>query len=374
MSRLKHVVFCGGGSGGHLSPAVAIAEELLSRVDNVRLTFLTSARQVDTLILESAKLPANSINHDALPIISSRNVVRFAFRTVTAVRRCRRLFRHSLPDLIISTGGFASVPGVIAARSMGIPIAILEPNVVPGRANRWLNRWARTTFTGWPMNQGARENWHSPLTHTGIPLSHEFAAPPQDPHRMAANRTLLVIGGSLGASQLNQLVTTMVSDTNVIPAEWNIVHQTGTADEATVRQAYAKCGRDVRVLAFISDMPRQLQQAGLVVSRAGAVTLAELAAAAAPSILVPLASAADGHQLANASYFESVGAAHVVVPEDSGDKSALEAVLGALLEDPDERSNMCAATKNLRCVDAAERIVDWMISNCSIQDKFAAGR
>lgn len=318
MKWSNHVAFCGGGSGGHLFPGLAIAEELLLRHPSTQLTFLTSARDVDQRVLDSASLPEGAANRISLPLITSTGRIRYAIAVFRAFLQCRKEFAQSRPDAVVGLGGFASVPGVLAAARLKIPIVLLEVNAVPGAANRFLSRFAKITFGGWPVDAQQLNKWKSPFQQVGVPLRRSI----RDSCRKTSPKpTLLILGGSQGASQVNTMVAEAISKSCGQLADWKIIHQTGPRDAAAISTQYSDHGVSVDVVTFIDDMAQALASAHVVISRCGAVSLAEIAASGCSSVLIPLSSSADGHQLKNAECF-SVAGRGLIVDEDSPESVA----------------------------------------------------
>ena len=335
MSQSTHIAFCGGGSGGHLIPAIAIAEQMLQVSPSIRFLFVTSDRSIDHHIITNCGLPAESFEHMVLPLRSSSRRLSFALQTVRSVVQCMRRFRQLRPGIIVGLGGFASVGGVLAGWLNRTPVVLLEQNTVPGRANRWMQRVAVQTFTGWPLQPQWCSRWRTPLIEVGVPLRRCFthdatAAPTQTKHTPARAR-LLVLGGSQGAQRLNSIVLDALTNQDFDSEQLQIVHQSGTNDADRVRQTYQQTGISADVCAFIDDMPRQLASATLVISRSGAVTLAEIAACGKASVLFPLSASADNHQLHNAEFMESCGAAAIIREQDHDAASRLTKHLRRLL-------------------------------------------
>ncbi len=334
-----HIAFCGGGSGGHITPAIAIAEAVWEQRPNARVTFFTSDRDIDRKMLDAwttslGDMAAN-VMAVPLPMTSSGRRLRYLRAVWKSYRMCRRCLRDDRPDAVLGMGGFASVPGVLAANSRGIMAFLFEANRVPGRANRWLRFASVLTFTGWPWKKAG---WLWPTTENGIPLPTYKAVHTNEHPPKTAAPMLLVLGGSLGATALNQLVLQAIARDKCLPSAWRIVHQTGSADAAEVAAAYETAGIDAEVQPFLTNVPDLLRESTFVISRAGAVTLAEIAAAGRASILVPLPSAKDDHQTANAEYFEEKGAALVVRQTEADGTANLKRAVSALCCDEDERS------------------------------------
>ena len=369
MKQLTHVAFCGGGSGGHIIPAVAIAEELLQHNLLATVSFFTSGRNVDDKILQSCKLPQTRVSVIQQPVTSSQGFIKYRFAIIRSIWRCLRSFKQKRPDIVVGMGGFASVPGVIAAWWLRIPVALFESNTVVGRANRQLNRLAKVTMIGWPTQSGnphaVAEKERRPIHwKTGVPVRSSF----QHAHRQKVSHPgvvqLLIIGGSLGSLRLNQLVHAAFLDSGDLNDSIHVLHQTGETNLEIVRSGYDQSYVDAQVRPYIENMAAAMTQADLVISRAGALSLAELAAIGRASILIPLSTAADNHQACNAEHFAGVGAAAVVDETDEHAASHLRDLLLKLCRDTKEREIMAAAAGNLRQPDAACRVIHVLSEHC----------
>lgn len=355
MRESLHVAFCGGGSGGHLTPAIAISEALERRVPSLRLSFLTSGRPVDLQILKAWQPNANT-SITPLRLHSSRHRLRYSLNAAASVWQCMRRFDEDRPDVVVGLGGFASIPGAVAARWRGIPLALLEINCVPGRANRWLRRGTRVVFSGWPMLARYRQSWASLVVQTGVPLRNSFFR--QRGHGLAspAERTLLILGGSLGAQSLNDLVLRAVVENQCLPTGWRVEHQAGASDVQRLTAAYANSGVPAAVHSFIDNVPAAMQSASLIVSRAGGVTLAEISAIGRAAVLVPLPDSADNHQHENAAFYAGTGAAEVVHTGNTPAVDHFAARLHELCNSNETRARMEEQAESLVRADAADVI------------------
>jgi len=345
-----HVMMTGGGSGGHVFPALAVAAVVRDR--GGRVSFVGS-----DVGLESRLVPEHGIAFYSLParpFVGQGLWHRLTSLIVLAWSAIRawRLVRRLAPGVVLGTGGYVSVSPVLGARLSRRPIVLLEPNAVPGAANRLLSRWTKGACVGW---EGAGEALRCPSWVTGVPVRSEFFEvadlQPEEP------RQLLIVGGSQGAQQLNRLLPAALELARERLGPIVVRHQAGARHleetEADYRQR--DLGRiEVEVVGFIEAMPAAIAASHLVVSRAGAITCAELAAAGRPSVLVPL-SLAEGHQDRNAAALEEAGAAWRLVG-DRATPEGLAAALEELLLDPARLKAMGAAARGLARPDAAERI------------------
>ena len=311
-----HVLLAGGGSGGHVFPALAVASALSRR--GGRATFVGSPTGFEATLVPERGIPFHAL--PARPLLGRGPIdkARAALTLVASSWRARRLARELEPDAVLGTGGYASAAPVLGGRFAGRPIVLLEPNAEPGAANRLLSRLAAGACVAF---EETGETLSCETWLTGVPVRDElFAASPTLP---AGNELrVLVLGGSQGSRQLNELVPPAMVHLPLPPGlTLRIVHQCGKAHVEATRAAWEALGPTdlalgdrVDVVPFVDDVPAALAASHLVISRAGAITLAELCAAGRPSVLVPLSIAA-GHQLGNAEALERAGAARVLAGE-----------------------------------------------------------
>ncbi|KAF1686034.1 undecaprenyldiphospho-muramoylpentapeptide beta-N-acetylglucosaminyltransferase [Pseudoxanthomonas broegbernensis] len=343
----RPVMVMAGGTGGHIFPALAVADELLAR--GVPVVWLGAAGAMETRLV-----PRHGIEIDTLPIAGVRGKGALALlgaplALLQAVNAARAALRRRRPRAVIGFGGFASGPGGLAARLAGLPLLVHEQNRAPGLTNRVLARVARRTLAGFP-GSFAREEV------TGNPVRAQIAALPPPGERLAGREgplRLLVLGGSQGARALNQALPRALAA--LAGTAIRVRHQCGEKLHDEAVRAYAEAGVEAAVEAFIADMAAAYAWADLVVCRAGASTLAELCAAGVGSVLVPFAAAVDDHQTRNAEYLVEHGAARLL-KQDADLAANLEPVLRALAADPARRLAMAQAARTLARPDAAARI------------------
>lgn len=359
MSQPATYLFAGGGSGGHLFPGAAVAEAILAATPDARVLFVGSGRDVERRICAQEGLP-----HVALPIAPlselRRRPDRFLWGLCAAWRQARRLIRDERPTAVIGLGGLASLPLVWAASQLRVPVFLLEQNVIPGKATRWLARRAAQVCVAFAetvplLPPGTRSVVTGNPVRRSIAALHSTSATIHD----SLPPTLLILGGSQGAEGLNDAVVEFVRRRRTELSAWSIVHQTGVRQRAQIAAAYAEIGQPAEVVEFLSDMAAEYRRATLVVSRAGATTLAELACAGRPVVLTPYPYAADDHQRANAEVFAQHGAAVIVAQAPSAAETAarLETVVLPLLSDPARRAALGAAVHQLARPDAAAQIL-----------------
>lgn len=348
------VWFAGGGTGGHLFPALAVAETLRNERPELWIGFLGGRRGLENRLVPRAGFPLRTLPMSGLKGGGPLRVAFAAALAAAAVARCLGRFVLARPSLVVGVGGYASGPAVLAARLLGVPTMVLEQNHFPGATNRWLAPWVDRVCV---PSEAARERLGGRGVVTGNPVRPEFAAVDEPPGGPTAR--LLVFGGSRGARSINRAMCDALPRLAALPAPPYVVHQTGEADESAVRDAYAAAypGSLHEVHAFLDDMPQRLAAADVVLCRAGATTLAELAAAGRPAVLVPYPHAADDHQRHNADTVARAGGA-VVVQDRELDGDRLAALLAVLIADPERRRAMAASQRRLARPEAARRIVD----------------
>lgn len=347
------IVIACGGTGGHLFPGLAVAEELIGQGAVVSL--MISPKEVDQRAVQHMR----DLEIETLPAVALQNGSRLSFFSAVAAsaRLCLKAFRTRRPSAVLAMGGFTSAGPVIAARMLGIPVFLHESNAVPGRANRLLARFATQVFVGFPS---CAQKIRGGATVTGTPVRPQFgrAEAPGCRRRLGLNPdrpVVLVTGGSQGAQGINDAVLRTLPGAHSLLPHWQWLHLTGPADEKRVRAAFAAEGVDVVVMGFCDCMEMALGAASAAVMRSGASSMAELAAVRVPSVLIPYPSAADNHQFENACAYESTGAA-VLMEQNDLKPEHLLAALRPMVEDPSVRERMQKALALWHCPDAAQRI------------------
>ncbi len=348
-------VISGGGTGGHVTPALALGEALRGQGDAV--LFVGSERGIEKRLVPEAGFELVTL--DARPVIGRGPLARAAalLALARATLAARRLLRARGAKLVIAVGGYASVPAALAAALSRIPVALVNTDAVPGLANRVLARVAKRVFVGWP-GAAAAFGAGPRVEVSGVPLRaalrQAFASRAREEKPREDERLhLFAFGGSQGARQINETLVAALPALD--PARVAVVHQTGEADRARVEEAYRAAGFDAVVTAFERDMPSRYRWADLVVCRAGAISVAELALAGRPALLVPLAHVGGGEQFANARELERAGAARVLDSRSLTHEDFTRELV-ALLDDPARLRAMGERAAALARPDAAERI------------------
>ena len=348
------LVVTGGGTGGHLFPGVAVAQALMARRPDARVVFIGTGRTVDRNAMAQYGFESRAVHCGALKggsiLARFKTLIRLPFSLLEAWR----VLRMIRPDLVLGVGGYVTGPVVLAARLLGFATCIHEQNSVPGLANRRLGAIVDRVFVSIPGSERYFKAERCLLS--GNPLRREILALARQP-APDAGPTLLVLGGSQGAHRLNTMLPEAIDAIDLLPPGFKVIHQTGAADEESVRAAYQQRGITAEVAAFFTDMALVYSQASLVVSRAGATTLAELTALGKPSILVPFPYAADDHQRKNAEALVAGDAARMLL-EERLTVAALAREIEAIINDPELRQRMGQAARTLAKPEAVETIVE----------------
>jgi UDP-N-acetylglucosamine--N-acetylmuramyl-(pentapeptide) pyrophosphoryl-undecaprenol N-acetylglucosamine transferase len=352
----RTILIAAGGTGGHLFPGIAVAEELVRRDPTTRVVFAGTPRG-----LESRLVPRAGYALELLPILPLNRVgpPRLLVGLLAlpwGMARAAALVLRLRPTAVLGVGGYAGGPVTLVAALLGVRTVILEPNAKPGFTNRVLRPFVRVAACAY---EEARAAFGSKGVLTGNPVRGGFAALPRKQHRPPL--VLLAFGGSQGSRVLNRALVAALPQLPG-PDRLRIVHQTGEAMRAEVEAAYRAVGREAEVLSFIDDMEGRMAQADLVLSRSGATTCAELTAAGKAAVLVPFALAADDHQRTNARALEAAGAARMVEEKDLGGE-ALARELRLLVEEPKRIEAMEEASRRLGRSDAAARVASVLLED-----------
>ena len=346
-----HLLIAGGGTGGHIIPALAIADELKSRY-GAEVLFVGTARGLESRLVPQAGYPLQLIRAGQLNNVSLATRLKTMIDLPRGVLQCVGLLRSFRPRVVIGVGGYASGPAMGAAIALGIPTLAFEPNAVPGMANRLVGRRVDAAAVNFPAAAQFLRN----AQVTGIPVRAEFFRLP--PRTSNAAPHLLVFGGSQGARVLNNTMPQIAAALLDAVPGLTILHQAGARHAETTTAAYQATGAPAdrwQVAAFLDDMPRRFATADLVLSRSGASTVAELAAAGKPAVLIPFPQAADDHQRRNAEQMEQAGAATMLVEAELTPEKLLS-LLTRLLGDRAALERMSDQARQLAHPDAAERI------------------
>jgi UDP-N-acetylglucosamine--N-acetylmuramyl-(pentapeptide) pyrophosphoryl-undecaprenol N-acetylglucosamine transferase len=337
-------ILAGGGTGGHVIPALAIASQLQKNYQ-AEVRFIGTARGIENRLVPAAGFPLELVRVGALKNVSLATRFKTVFDLPRAIWDAGRMIHEFAPDVVIGVGGYASGPAMLAAVVKHIPTLAFEPNVVPGFANRVVARFV----SGAAVHFEETAPYFRHAEVTGVPVRQAFF---EIPPKRGGTPTILVFGGSQGAHAINQAMIRCLPVLEREAPGIHILHQTGEPDYNDALVAYRSLGESVEVFKFIDDMPAAFARADVVVCRSGASTVAEITAAGKPAIFVPFPRAADDHQRVNAEALARHGAA-VVVEESKLEGVWLAETIAALLEDSGRLRKMSDAARALAHPNAA---------------------
>jgi UDP-N-acetylglucosamine--N-acetylmuramyl-(pentapeptide) pyrophosphoryl-undecaprenol N-acetylglucosamine transferase len=340
-------ILAGGGTGGHVIPALAIAQELKKQY-GAELLFIGTARGIENRLVPAAGFTLKLIEVGTLNRVSWKTRLKTFSGLPSAVFAARRMLKEFGPDVVIGVGGYASGPAMLAAVWGRVPTVAFEPNVVPGFANRVVARWVSAAAVHFEETARCFKN----AKVTGVPVRQAFfeVAP-----KNSGPPTLLVFGGSQGAQAINRVMIEAVPALQERIPGIHIIHQTGERDYNAAATAYTSLGGAVEVHKFIDNMPSYFAQADLIVCRSGASTVAEITAAGKAAVFVPFPRAADDHQKRNAEALERAGAA-VMLDEMNLSRETLVNAVAGLFSDRARLTQMGEAASKLSHPNAARDI------------------
>lgn len=346
------LLIAGGGTGGHVFPALAVAREWMSREGKREVVFVGTQRGIEARLVPEAGFPLEPIRSAGLKGIGGMRLARNTVKLAPAMLDSFSILRRHKFCAAFGVGGYAAGPMMLAAFLSGLPTVVFEPNAEPGFTNRVLARMATRIATAY---ETPTKLWGAKATLTGIPVRPEFFAIPA---RVPAEPFhVLITGGSQGAFIINR---TVVDAADLLAAQRNrisIVHQTGERDYNAVRVAYARREINAEVLPFIGNMAERFAQADVIVCRAGAITAAEVAASGRAAIFIPFGASTDAHQTRNAEAMQNAGAARLL-PQDELTPARLTAEIFSLLDQPQRLAQMETRARALARPRAVEDIVD----------------
>lgn len=348
-SRIMRAILAGGGTGGHVIPALAIAQQL-QKDYSAEVLFIGTARGIENRLVPAAGFPLRLVQVGALKNVSVATRMKTAFDLPRAVWHAQRILADFRPDIVIGVGGYASGPAMLAAVLRRIPTLVFEPNFVPGFANRLV----APLVSGAAVHFAETGRYFRRCEVTGVPVREAFF---QTANSNSADLrpTLLVFGGSQGAHAINQVVMDSVAQLRTRIPGIHIVHQTGERDYNDAEVAYANLGGSVEAHRFIDDMPGSFARASLLICRSGASTVAEVTAAGKPAIFVPFPRAADDHQKRNAEALQRAGAA-IMLEELNLTRDTLVETVSSLFSEPSRLEQMGEAARKLSHPSAARDI------------------
>lgn len=347
------VLIAAGGTGGHIYPAIAVADVLMRRRPESAVLFVGTARGLETRIVPENGYQLVLINSAGLKNVGLAQ----AFRSLTLLPRsfweARMIIRDFDPSVVVGAGGYVSGPVLLTAHLMRRPTLVMDSNALPGFTNRQLSRFVDKAALSF---EEAAKFFGQRSVVTGNPVRREFFE--IKPRTPSGRIKILIFGGSQGAQAINRAMADAIPLLNDIKAEIAITHQTGEAQLGFVQQGYMSAGwADADVRAYITDMVSEFDKADLIICRAGATTCSEVCAAGKPAIMIPFPGAADDHQRKNAEALAAKGAARMILQSDLSPARLAEEIR-SLIGSPEELAKMGAAARDLARPDAAEAVAD----------------
>jgi UDP-N-acetylglucosamine--N-acetylmuramyl-(pentapeptide) pyrophosphoryl-undecaprenol N-acetylglucosamine transferase len=378
----KTFIFAGGGTGGHIYPAIAVAEQIIKLQPTARIHFFCSSRKIDSQILaktgfEYTPLPARGL--------SARPDKLFGFCTsfLKSYKTAKKTLSDCIDVVVTGVGGFVAAPVCLAAHKQKIPLALLNIDIVPGRANKLIARWADQIFLGGTAILAVSSRAGSPchnaaqyfagckakLNISGCPLRSSFNSPQPamaiEHLNLDRNKKILLItGASSGSENINTAICSLLDKITSFADNWQIVHLTGVANYEKVKTEYGSTTITHTLLGYYDDMPNLLAAADIVIGRSGAVSVAEYAAAAVPSICVPYPYHKDKHQYLNARKLVEAGAAVIVddLPDRKETASRLWEILQILMKDDIKREQMKQNARKIANPQASLKIAEALLT------------
>lgn len=350
------IIIAGGGTGGHLFPGIAIADEFLKRDEKSDILFVGTERGLERKILPDKGFALQTVSVEG---IRGKGIIRSAgalLKIPWSLLQSFAIIREFSPDVVLGVGGYSSGPVVIMAHFMGIKTAIAEQNAIPGLTNRILGRFADRIFLTFPETR----RWFSEkkVVVTGNPVRKEFLMGKNAPKRPGDKFTLLIFGGSQGAHSINRVALDSMKYLNGIKDKLKIIHQTGAIDCQWVADVYTDSGVDASVSPFIDDMSSAVKSADILICRAGATTIAEVTASGKAAVFVPFPFAVGDHQAENARLLKDAGAAEMILEKDLNGKVLAEVIERLYRSPRTEIRAMEEQAARLGNIRAAENIVD----------------
>jgi UDP-N-acetylglucosamine--N-acetylmuramyl-(pentapeptide) pyrophosphoryl-undecaprenol N-acetylglucosamine transferase len=349
------LIVAGGGTGGHIFPGLAVAKELLKRYPASEILFVTGDRKIENDILKDAGIDRVSIAVEGIKGRGLFKIIKAAIKLPYGFLQSLLIIKRFSPDIVLGVGGYSAGPVCLAAWTLGVRTAIHEQNSCPGVTNRLLSRFVDRIFVSF-SDSGS----HFPedkVYITGNPVREAFTAEEECPKEGAGRFTILVTGGSQGAFAVNGAFIAALKKLKDEGRDPLVIHQTGQADFENVVRQYREKGLEGDIKPFIGDMPAAYRQADIVIGRAGAGTIFELAALGKPSILIPYPYAADDHQTSNARMLADAGGARMI-HQDELDPDGLAGILIGFMEDKGSLEKMAVQARKAARPYAAKEIAD----------------
>jgi UDP-N-acetylglucosamine--N-acetylmuramyl-(pentapeptide) pyrophosphoryl-undecaprenol N-acetylglucosamine transferase len=367
----KCFFFAGGGTGGHIYPAIAIAERMIKLEPEAKVRFFCSNLSIDLRIFSKTNFV-----HASLPVsrFSIRPIKLLDFYTsfLESFKIAKRAFTENKNAVVIGVGGFVSAPVCLAAHKLNVPIVLLNVDIVPGRANKIIAKWADKIFVQFEDTRRYFGKNGAKVDVVGCPLRIDFDNPhPEEAIEQLGlegqKKILLITGASSGSENINEAICSLLENLDGFADQWQIVHLTGRAHFENVQKRYIGAKIINKIVDYYDDMPNLLSIADLVVGRSGAVSIAEYAAAGVPSICIPYPYHRDKHQYLNAKKLVDAGAAVIVddLPKREDMREQLWAVLEELMKNEEKRGQMAECCKIIANKQAASKIAEQLLQNIS---------
>ena len=341
----KRIVIMAGGTGGHVFPALAVAQYLMEQ--NWQVSWIGTRKGMESRVVPENKIAIDWLSVNGLRGKGTLALFKMPWMLIKACLEARKILQQRKPDVVLGMGGFVAGPGGLMAKLMGIPLVIHEQNRIPGTTNRLLANIANKVLQAFP--DSFPDSRHA--VYTGNPLRKQLTeAADKREHKSSASLNILVMGGSLGAQRLNEVVpAALAMQENV-----SVLHQTGSAMLEQVTRAYADKSITATVAAFIDDVVEAYTWADLIICRAGAMTISEVAAMGLPSILIPYPYAIDDHQTANAEYLVCAGAGIKIAQQ----QLTVDCLATQIKQQITRLENMAVAAKQCAKLDATDRVAE----------------
>ncbi len=349
------LIIAGGGTGGHIFPGIAVGKEILKRYPSSEVLFVTGDRKIEGDILKDAGMKRVSITVEGIKGRGPLKTLRAALKLPYGFFQSVAVIKRFSPDIVLGVGGYSAGPVCLAARLMGVRTAIHEQNSYPGVTNRLLSRFVDRVFVSF---RDSGKYFPKGKVHvTGNPIREAFLTSAKGGKGHSGRFAILITGGSQGASAINSVFIAALKRIKEKGLDPLVIHQTGQADYENAVQAYRENGLAAEIKPFIQDMPAAYGEADIVIGRAGAGTVFELAVMGRPSILIPYPHAADDHQTHNARMLSDAGGA-MMIPQDELDPERLAGVLAGFMEDRGSLEKMAVQAGKAARPDAARDIAD----------------
>lgn len=363
----RNFFFAGGGTGGHIYPSIAVAEQIAKFEPKTKIHFFISERSIDKQILSKTRFEYSSLPATGFSIRPGK-LIGFCTSFLNSLRIAKRTIAECKSAVVIGVGGFIAAPVCLAAHKLKVPVALLNVDIVPGRANKIISRWANEIFLQFEDTRQYFVKRKANINVVGCPLRSGFENPEPDKVKNELGldknkKTLLITGASSGSENINRTVCSLLDKLASFADDWQIVHLTGNANYDKVKQKYTKAKIGHKVLSYFDDMPNLLAASDLVVGRSGAVSIAEYAAASVPSICMPYPYHKDKHQYLNAGKLVEVGAAVIVddLPDEQERQGWLWEELEELMKNETKLREMRQACKSIARLEAGLKIKEKLL-------------